>query len=104
MIFILGKILEQKGIGIGPFGYTESRIEVVDYLHLYKKWKTRIYIKNPTDAFDWNVYTDPLRIESWIGIALFCCFIPLLMVFVLFECKIINLITYYYIKNGKILF
>ena len=64
---------------IAPFLYSKERNEVLDYINLVDTEYGRIYIQNPKEEFDWEVYTKPLRAESWAGILLFCLIAPIIL-------------------------
>ena len=76
-------------VAILPFVYTEERSKIADYLMLLGQEYGNIYIRNPRETFDWEVYTKPLRKEAWIGLFLFCSVVPLLMMITVFDCKIL---------------
>ena len=74
-------------IAVDDFGYTKDRSEVVNFLTFDEPNYGQIYIRNPRETFDWEVYTKPLRKEAWIGIILFCLIIPVLIMIVSLEGK-----------------
>ena len=85
---IPGIVQERKiDVAVVPFGYTQERKKIVDYLMLSNQEHGLIYVRNPRETFDWEVYTKPLKKEAWIGICLFCLSIPILMMITVFDCK-----------------
>ena len=72
---------------IGPFAYTVERKEVLNYIYLIPPEYGRLYIQNPKDSFDWNVFTKPFKRESWIGTFLFCLVTPILFRVLMHNCK-----------------
>ena len=75
---------------IDSFGITNERMDEIDYLILTEGGRGRIYIRNPKDGVDWNVYTKPLRKEAWIGILFFSILVPIIMMGFMFRSKIIG--------------
>ena len=53
------------------FGITRERMNELDFLITAQGAMGRIYIRNPKDVVDWNVYINPLKTGAWIGIVLF---------------------------------
>ena len=66
-------------IAVDDFGYTKQRAEVVDFISFGAPNYGKIFIRNPRETFDWEVYTNPLRKEAWIGILIFCLITPFLI-------------------------
>ena len=88
----IGIVKEGKiDLAVVPFGYTQERKKIVDYLMLANQEHGHIYIRNPRETFDVEVYTKPLRKESWIFLILVCLALPLLMMITVFDCKILHL-------------
>ena len=88
-IFYLGSLVDKRNqIGIGPFGYSLERIDVVDFLTLLDPEYAFLYVRNPKETFDWEVYIKPLRKEAWIGVCAFCLITPLLFCATINDCKI----------------
>ena len=75
-------------MALQTYGITPTRMKIVDYLTTTNGVTGKIYIKNPTETFDWMVYLNPLRMEAWIGIVTFCILIPVLMSIVLYFRKL----------------
>ena len=67
---------------IAPFGITKERMNEVEYLITGKGLKGRIYIRNPKDGVDWELYIKPLKTRSWIGIIIFCVIVSIPMMVV----------------------
>ena len=57
-------------------------MEVLDYIPIYGPSYGRIYIRNPKESIDIEVYTKSLRRSAWIGLPLFCLFVPILAMIV----------------------
>ena len=72
---------------MGTYGITQLRYKVIDYLQFGGGANGRIYIRNPRETFDWEVYTKPFKKESWVVVISFCLLVPFLMVIVMVECK-----------------
>ena len=73
---------------IDNFAITKERMEVLDYISIYGPTHGRIYIKNPQESLDLEVYTKSLRRSAWIGLPLFCLFVPILAVTVNYNSKL----------------
>ena len=71
------------------FGMIPQRRTVMEYIIISSGGKGRIYIRNPTESFDWKVFTEPLVKDAWIGVALFVFLVPLAMTLVMLPCKLI---------------
>ena len=61
------------------FSQTKARSEVVDYLSLHMGEYKQIYIRNPAEEYDWEVYVLPLSRNSWLSILSFCIILPVVM-------------------------
>jgi hypothetical protein len=72
-IFILIFILISA---IGPFTLTLLRAQFISYSHIIDSMHDELVIKNPTDTFNFEAYTKPLRLWSWIFIGIFCIVCP----------------------------
>ena len=90
-------------IAISQFGITEERKEVVEYMHFNEIVQGRIYIRNPKDAIDLEIYTKPFASETWIGVSLILALVPILLMLVMFHCKETWLLRYYNPTNECII-
>ena len=61
---------------IAPFVITHSRAQAISYLHVIDNMHDELAIKNPTDTFNFEAYTKPLQLWSWIFIGIFCIVCP----------------------------
>ena len=87
LIFI-GSIRGGKAdLAIGMFVVRKERLMTMDMLIFLTKQPAHIYIKNPRDAFDWEVYTKPLTKNAWFGIFGFFLLVPPLLMVTLTDCK-----------------
>ena len=57
---------------IAPFVITHSRAQAISYSHNIDNMHDELAIKNPKDTFNFEAYTKPLRLWSWIFIGIFC--------------------------------
>ena len=64
---------------IDNFGYTKKRAEVGNFLLFDEPYYGRIYIRNPKETVDWEVYIKPLTIEAWNGVVVFAISVPLVL-------------------------
>ena len=87
---------------VDPFGWRKDRLQVVDYLAMNKNSYGQIYIVNPKESYDWQVYLKPLTTESWIAVSLFCLIVPILMLVVMFGCKYLLVNREYFDVRPKI--
>ena len=92
---MIGMILDDKvDFAISTFSLRESRMKVVDYLVvLYYPTRGYIYVQNPQETFDWEVYGQPFWQHTWIFVILFCVLAPILMTVILYQRK---LTTFHY--------
>ena len=89
VFFSLGLLLQSNAdIAIAPFAYTVERKEVLNYIYLISPEYGRLYIRNPAETFDWEVFTKPFRRESWIGTFLFSLIVPILFRVLMYNCKL----------------
>ena len=69
------------------FSQSKFRSEVVDYISLHMEEYQQIFIRNPAELYDWEVYTMPLTKKAWFGLIGFCLGAPLLLLPAMVECK-----------------
>ena len=76
---------------ISTFSLRESRMKVVDFM-VVQSAITRgyIYVKNPKETFDWEVYSQPFWKETWIFVILFSLVIPILVMIILARRKLFS--------------
>ena len=96
-------VTNKVDIAISRFGITEERMKVVEYLQVGENGQARIYIRNPKDAVDLEIYVKPFTREAWIGVSLFLALVPILLVLVMFHCKGTWLLRYYNPTNECII-
>ena len=86
----LGIVKDNKiDVAVVPFGYTEERNKIVDFLMLSTQEHGYIFVRNPRETFDWEVYTKSLKIDTWIGLLLFGLLVPIVMFIPMYSCKLI---------------
>ena len=74
---------------ISIFSLNQYRMSAVDYMITRSKpARGYIYIQNPKETFDWEVYGQPFWQQTWIGIAIFCAVVPIVMAMILAYRKI----------------
>ena len=73
---------------VDNFGITAERMEILDYIPIDGPSHGRIYIRNPKESIDIEVYTNSLRRSSWFGLPLFCILVPFLSCLVNLKSKI----------------
>lgn len=66
-------------LAILTFGIKPSRAKVVDYLPAYDSPGFGYIYINKKTSFDLEVYTKPFWKWTWIGVAIFCVAVPILM-------------------------
>ena len=63
----------------------ESRRKVVDYMVTYNnKLRGYIFVKNPKETFDWDVFGQPFWRSTWILVIIYFMIIPIFMM-ILFQ-------------------
>ena len=90
VLIFIGMILNKKvDFAISTFALRESRMKVVDFM-VVQSATTRgyIYLQNPKETFDWEVYTKPFWKQTWIFVILFCVVFPLLMILIISHRKL----------------
>ena len=77
-------INETVDFAVSSFSMRDSRMKVVDYM-VASSNPTRgyVFIKNPEETFDWDVYGQPFWKNTWIFIAIYSIIIPILMMIIL---------------------
>ena len=69
---------------VSVFSLNQYRMSAVDYMITRSKpARGYIYIQNPKETFDWEVYGQPFWQQTWIGIAVFCVLVPIVMAIIL---------------------
>ena len=77
---------------INSFGWRKDRLELVDYIPMNGPSTSLVYIKNPKDTFDWNVYLTPLTPNAWKGVIIFSLIMPILMTISIADSKYMSII------------
>ena len=75
-------------IAVDTFGITYARMEVIDYRQMNQGGKGRLYIRNPRESYDLEIYTKPLQKVTWAAIIAFIILAPIVMVIAMINCKI----------------
>ena len=66
ILYIIGRLKEGKAdFAAASFSQSKARSEVVDYLSLYMEEYQQIFIRNPAELYDWEVYILPLSKDAW---------------------------------------
>ena len=75
---------ETLDFAVSAFSLSDSRMKVVDYMvTYYHPVRGFIYLKNPEETFDWDVYGQPFWKNTWIFITIYSIIIPILMMIIL---------------------
>ena len=102
-IILIGMILnETVDFAISTFALRKSRIEVVDFMVVVSIPKRGyIYVKNPKETFDWEVYAQPFWQHTWLFVILFSFIIPIFMMIILVNRKLTNFVhlKWFYLKQ-----
>ena len=72
---------------LNAFGVTKERREVSAYISFDDNAYAHMYIRNPRETMDWEVYTKPLRLDTWIALLIFCLIIPIIVKLLTIDCK-----------------
>ena len=69
---------ETVDFAISTFALRDSRKRVVDFMVTnHRQQQGYIYIKNPDETFDWDVYGQPFWRNTWISIITYFMIIPI---------------------------
>ena len=65
---------------VSIFSLNQYRMSAVDYM-ITRSSPSRgyIYVQNPKETFDWEVYAQPFWQQTWIAIAIFSVIVPIIM-------------------------
>ena len=85
VLYFIGMILnETVDFAVSIFGIKDSRMKVVDYMVTSSSpERGYVYIKNPEETFDWDVYGQPFWKNTWIFITIYSIIIPVLIMIIL---------------------
>jgi hypothetical protein len=61
---------------VTDFTVTLGRSSVISFSQPITKVYNMVFIKNPTGAFNFNAYTEPLTYQSWVAIKNFLIAVP----------------------------
>ena len=61
----------------------QSRSTAVDYLPTLMVAYQQMFIRNPAEQFDWEVYSLPLQWDAWLVGIIFCMLLPFIMVIIM---------------------
>ena len=75
----------KKDFGASAFIMSQSRSTVVDYLPTLMLTYQQLFIRNPSEQYDWEAYTLPLSGNAWIAIACVALILPFMMVLTGFD-------------------
>ena len=74
---IAGQIMNNEcDVAAAEFTLTFARSAVIDFLVSVTELHLRLFIKNPTDSFNWTAYLKPLVWEVWISVLLLVMILP----------------------------
>ena len=83
-----GKLLDGTAdFAAASFSQSKSRSEVVDYISMHMEEYQQLFIRNPAELYDWEVYTMPLTKTAWFGVIGFSLIVPFLLLPVMIDCK-----------------
>ena len=74
---------EKVDFAISSFSLSESRMKVVDFMVTQSSnVRGYIYIKNPKETFDWDVYGQPFWENTWIFVIAYSVIIPIFVMII----------------------
>ena len=62
--------------GVASFGNTMARRKVVSFCDPMTESFNTLFIKNPSQAFNFAAYVEPMHYLSWIFVIVFCLLTP----------------------------
>ena len=74
-------------MGASGFIMKQSRSTAVDYLPTLMLAYQQMFIRNPAEQFDWEVYSLPLQWDAWLVGIIVCLVLPLIMIITMSESK-----------------
>ena len=75
------KMLADQEIDIAPtdFTVTQERSAVMTFANPITQIYHALFIKNPTETFNYTAYTEPMHWIAWVGLLAFIAVVPPLL-------------------------
>ena len=61
------------------FSQTKKRSDVIDFISIYMEEYQQVFIRNPAELYDWEVYMMPFTKRAWWGTLAFIVLTPFLL-------------------------
>ena len=74
MISMLQK--ETIDIAPAPFSVTRARASVMTYATPINNIYHALFIKNPSETFNYSAYTEPMHWSAWVGLLVMLLIVP----------------------------
>ena len=65
------------------FSMTAARSKVVDYLPSLMEANTQMFIRSPTEQYDWESYSLPLKWDAWLVAIIYYFLLPFIMAIIM---------------------
>ena len=61
------------------FSQTKKRSDIIDFISIYMEEYQQVFIRNPAELYDWEVYMMPFTKRAWWGTLAFIILTPFLL-------------------------
>ena len=69
------------------FSQTKKRSDIIDFISIFMEEYQQLFIRNPNELYDWEVYMMPFTKQAWWGTFAFIILTPFLLSISTVDCK-----------------
>ena len=69
------------------FSQTKKRSDIIDFISIFMEEYQQVFIRNPNELYDWEVYMMPFTKQAWWGTLAFIILTPFLLSISTLNCK-----------------
>ena len=69
------------------FSQTKKRSDIIDFISIFMEEYQQVFIRNPNELYDWEVYMMPFTKQAWWGTLAFILLTPFLLSLSTLNCK-----------------
>ena len=69
------------------FSQTKKRNDLIDFISIYLEEYQQVFIRNPAELYDWEVYMMPFTKQAWLGALAFIILTPFILSIATLDCK-----------------